>query len=142
MPFQPPKNLSGKTAIVTGASRGIGAGIALDLAQRGANVVVNYTSARGEAAAADLAKKIEATGSKVAIVQANVGHFADLKKLVDGAISISEHGKIDILVHNAATGDDCFLEDLTEQFYEKQTDVNLKGDITLWYGRPSLLRSY
>ena len=142
MPFQPPNNLSGKTAIVTGASRGIGAGIALDLAQRGANVVVNYTSARGEAAAADLAKKIEATGSKVAIVKANVGHFDDLKKLVDGAISISENGKIDILVHNAATGDDCFLEDLTEQFFQKQTDVNLKGDITLWYGRPSLLRSY
>jgi len=142
MPFQPPKNLSGKTAIVTGASRGIGAGIALDLAQRGANVVVNYTSARGEAAAADLAKKIEAAGSKVAIVQANVGNFEDLKKLVDGAISISENGKIDILVHNAATGDDCFLEDLTEQFYQKQTNINLKGDITLWYGRPSLLRSH
>ncbi|TVY91954.1 3-oxoacyl-[acyl-carrier-protein] reductase [Lachnellula willkommii] len=121
------KNLIGKTAVVTGSARGIGAGIAIDLGKRGANVVVNYTSRRGEVAAAAVSKRIEAGGSKVAAVQANVAVMSDLQKLVDAALVISENGKIDILVHNAATGDDCYLEDMTERFYEDQTDANLKG---------------
>ncbi|KAL2075633.1 hypothetical protein VTL71DRAFT_576 [Oculimacula yallundae] len=104
-------------------AQGIGAGIARDLAQRGANVVVNYASARGEVAAAELAKEIESRGSKVAVVQANVAIFADLKKIIDAALAVSEHGKIDIFVHNAATGDDCFLEDMTEEFYQAQMDM-------------------
>lgn len=99
----------------------------MDLAKRGANVVVNYTSTRGEAAAAQLAKEIEPSGSKVAVVQANMAAYEDLKKLADAALAISETGKIDILVHNAGTGDDCYLEDMTEAFYQAQTDVNLKG---------------
>ncbi|TVY73619.1 putative hydroxyacylglutathione hydrolase [Lachnellula suecica] len=126
-----PRNLSGKTAIVTGSSRGIGAGIAIDLANRGANVVVNYTSPRGEVAAAGIFKDIEATGSKCAVVQANLALTPDLQKLVDAALAISEHGKIDILVHNAGTGDDSYLADLTEEFYEDQMNVNLKAPIFL-----------
>ena len=88
---------------------------------------MNYTSPRGQVAAAAVSKSIEASGSKVAIVQANVAVMSDLQKLVDAALAISENGKIDILVHNAATGDDCYLEDMTEKFYEDQTDANLKG---------------
>ncbi|KAG4439827.1 hypothetical protein IFR05_004676 [Cadophora sp. M221] len=128
------RNLSGKTAIITGSSRGIGARIAKGLAQRGANVVVNYTSARGEAAAAALARDIEALGRKAAGVQANVAIFADLNKIINSALAVSENGKIDLLVHNGATGDDCFLEEMTEEFYQAQMDVNLKGrnnDITV-----------
>lgn len=131
MATQQLKNLASKTAIVTGSARGIGAGIALNLAKRGANVVVNYTSTRGEAAAAQLAKEIEPTRSKVAVVQANIAAYKDLKKLTDAALEISGTGKIDILVHNAATGDDCYLEDMTEAFYQAQTDVNLKAPIFL-----------
>lgn len=111
------------------SNRGIGAGIALDLAKKGAYVVVNYTSRRGEVAAARLAKEIEECGSKVAIVQANMAVIEDLKKLIDAALAVSETGKIDILVHNAATGDDCYLEEMTEEFYQAQTDVNLKGGV-------------
>lgn len=88
---------------------------------------MNYTSPRGEIAGTAVVKAIEAAGSKAALVQANVALLSDLKKLVEAAVAISEAGKIDILVHNAATGDDCYMEDMTEEFYESQTDVNLKG---------------
>lgn len=90
--------------------------------------MVNYTSPRGAIAAAEVSKSIEATGSKAAVVQANVAVFSDLKNIIGAALTISENGKIDILVHNAATGDDCFLEEMTEEFYQAQTDVNLKGN--------------
>tara|TARA_R110002060_G_scaffold7100_3_gene10828 strand:+ start:521 stop:781 length:261 start_codon:yes stop_codon:yes gene_type:complete len=66
-------------------------------------------------------------GSKVKVVHANVAVLADLKEIIDAALAVSETGNIDLLVHNAATGDDCFLEDLTEDFYQAQTDVHLKG---------------
>lgn len=92
--------------------------------------MLNHTSSRGEAAAAQTARKIEESGSKVAVVQANMAVMEDLQKLVDGALALSETGKIDILVHNAATGDDCYMEDMTEDFYEAQTDVNLKGGVS------------
>jgi 3-oxoacyl-[acyl-carrier protein] reductase len=88
---------------------------------------VNYTSPRGAIAGAEVVKVVEAAGSKAALVQANVALLSDLKKLVEAALILSENGSIDILVHNAATGDDCYMEDMTEGFYESQTDVNLKG---------------
>lgn len=109
--------------------RGIGAGIALDLAKRGADVVVNYTSPRGAIEGAQVIAAIEGVGSKAALVQANMAVYGDLQKLVDAALTLSDVGEINILVHNAATGDDCFLEDMTEEFYQTQTDVNLKGKI-------------
>ena len=81
---------------------------------------------------AEVIKVIEAAGSKAALVQANVAHLPDLKKLVKAALSISAGRKIDILIHSAATGDDCYMEDMTEEFYRAQTDVNLKG--LSWFG--------
>jgi 3-oxoacyl-[acyl-carrier protein] reductase len=95
---------------------------------------VNYTSPRGAIAGAEVIKEIEAAGSKAALVQVNVSLLPDLKKLVEAALTISESGKIDILVHNAATGDDCYMEDMTEKFYQAQTDVNLKGRVG--FGHP------
>lgn len=77
---------------------------------------MNYTSQRGEVAAAAVSKRIEAGGSNVATVQANVADMSDLQKLVDAALILSENRKVDIVVHNAATGDDCYLEDMTERF--------------------------
>jgi len=100
------------------------------LGKRGANIVVNYTSPRGQVAATAVSNSIKASGSKVTIVQANVAIMSDLQKLVDAALAISENGKIDIVVHNAATGDDCYLEDISEKFYEDQTDANLKGVVS------------
>ena len=72
-------------------------------------------------------KAIEAAGSKATLVQANVSSAADQGKLVDAAVQLSTSGKIDIIVHNAGHGDDCYLEDLTEDFYYTQTDINVKG---------------
>jgi 3-oxoacyl-[acyl-carrier protein] reductase len=91
---------------------------------------VNYTSPRGLIAGGEVVKQIEAAGSKAALVHANVALLSDLKKLVEAALTVSESGKIDILVHNAATGDDCYREDMTEEFYEAQIDVNLKGRVS------------
>jgi NAD(P)-dependent dehydrogenase (short-subunit alcohol dehydrogenase family) len=88
---------------------------------------VNYTSPRGAIAGGEVAKDIEATGSKAALVQANVTHLSDLKKLAGAALAISENGKIDILVHNAGNGDDFYMEDMTEEFCQSQIDINLKG---------------
>ncbi len=80
-------------------------------------MVVNYTS-RGLIAGGDVMKEIKAAGSKAALVQANVALLSDLKKLVEAALTLSESGKIDILVHNVATGDECYMEDMIEEFYE------------------------
>lgn len=74
-----------------------------------------------------MVKAVEPAGRKAALVEANVAFVPDLKKLVEAALTLSESGKIDILAHNAATGDDCYMEDMTEEFYEFRTDVNLKG---------------
>lgn len=90
-------------------------------------MVVNYTSERGAHAAEKVIESIRQHGSKASLVQANVAKVGDLGKLVDAAIELSEGGKIDILVHNAGSGDDCYLADMTESFYESQSDINLKG---------------
>lgn len=124
-----PLNLVGKTAIVTGSARGIGAGIALELGSRGANVVVNFTSESSRSVAEKLASKIESlsTGGKAIAVQASVVDKAGQQALVDAALQLSNSGHIDILVHNAGHGDDRYLPDITEEFYGMQTDINLKG---------------
>ncbi|KAH8790272.1 hypothetical protein BGZ57DRAFT_1013956 [Hyaloscypha finlandica] len=131
------KNLSGKTAIVTGSSRGIG-GIAIDLAKRGANVVVNYTSPRGAIAGEEVVKEIEDAGSKVALVQANVTFLSDLRKLVEAALTLSASGKIDILVHNAATGDDSpiFLTQLTLPHIARGGRIILVSSVSARMGMP------
>lgn len=108
--------------------RGIGAGIAIELGRRGANVVVNYTSKRGAEAAEKVIDAIRRGGSKAELVQANVSKLADLQNLVKAAVELSDSSKIDILVHNAGSGDDCYLADITEDFYESQSDINLKGN--------------
>ena len=107
--------------------RGIGAGIALELGNRGANVVVNHSSEKSGSAGAAVVKSILAAGSRAVLVHANVVSQPDISKLVKAALELSPSGKIDIIVHNAGHGDDCFLEDITEDFYTTQTDINLKG---------------
>jgi 3-oxoacyl-[acyl-carrier protein] reductase len=94
---------------------------------------VNYASPRGLISGGEVVKQIQAAGSKAALIHANIALLPDLKKLVEAALTVSTSGNIDILVHNAATGDDCYMEDMTEEFYESQTDVNLKGRVSLGY---------
>ncbi|KAL2694884.1 hypothetical protein Neosp_001473 [[Neocosmospora] mangrovei] len=124
-------DLTGKTAIVTGASRGIGAAIAVQLGQRGANVVVNYTSDKSKQRALDVVKKIEASGSKATLCQASVSTMKDIPKIVDSALQISETGKIEILIHNAALGVDANLDEVTEELFQTHFDTNVKGPIFL-----------
>ncbi|SDO76099.1 SDR family NAD(P)-dependent oxidoreductase, partial [Aureimonas jatrophae] len=92
------KNLEGKTAVVTGASKGIGAAIAKELAARGARVVVNYASSRQ--GADDVVAEITAGGGEAIAVRASVANGEDVKRLF--ARAIAAYGSLDILVNNAA----------------------------------------
>ena len=93
--------LAGKVAIVTGASKGIGAAIAEELAKDGASVIVNYSSSAAGAEA--VVAKIKAEGGKAKAVRADVSKPAEAKQLVDSAVS--EFGRLDILVNNAGVYD-------------------------------------
>jgi 3-oxoacyl-[acyl-carrier protein] reductase len=122
------RRLKGKTAIITGASRGMGRAGALLFAQQGADVVVNYKS-DGQAADA-VVDKIGELGGRAIAVQADVGNLKDLPGLVDA--SLGAFGKIDILYHNAAIHWACReLEDVTEEVWDKTYDCIVKGPFFL-----------
>lgn len=116
-------DLSGKAALVTGASRGIGRAIALALAEAGCDVVVNY--AGGEAAARETADAIEALGRKAIVVQANVGKAAEFDAMVQTAIEA--FGKLDILVNNAGITRDNLIMRMKEEEFDAVIETNLKG---------------
>ena len=115
--------LSGKTALVTGASRGIGRAIALRFAAEGAFVVVNY--AGNEAAAAETLAAVESAGGEGVLSRFDVGDAAQ----VDAAVKaiIAERGRIDILVNNAGVTRDNLLMRLTEDDFDAVVRTNLKG---------------
>jgi 3-oxoacyl-[acyl-carrier protein] reductase len=115
--------LTGKVAIVTGASKGIGAAISEELAKEGAAVIVNYSSSSQQAEA--LAGKIKSAGGKAKAVHADVSKPAEAKQLVDAAIS--EFGRLDILVNNAGVYDFLPLPQITEAHYDRMFDLNVKG---------------
>ncbi len=115
------KRLDGKTAIVTGAGRGIGRAIARDLAECGANIVINYaTSAE---AARELAKEIRELGPKALAVQADVTDYAQVGEMVKQ--TIAEFGQIDILVNNAGITRDKTLKNMTKEHWDEVIHVNL-----------------
>lgn len=116
-------DLSGKTALVTGASRGIGRAIAIALAEAGCDVVVNY--AGGEAAARETADAIEALGRKAVLAQANVGKAAEFEAMVQTAIGTL--GKLDILVNNAGITRDNLIMRMKEEEFDAVIETNLKG---------------
>ncbi|URJ52416.1 3-oxoacyl-[acyl-carrier-protein] reductase [Paenibacillus polymyxa] len=117
------KPLSGKTALVTGASRGIGRSIALTLAEAGANVAVNY--AGSEAAATEVAEQIRAKGVEAITVQANVGRADEADQLIKDVIGA--WGKIDILVNNAGITRDNLIMRMKEEEFDQVIETNLKG---------------
>lgn len=115
--------LTGKTALVTGASRGIGRAIALKLAQAGANIVVNY--AGSEAAASETVEQVKALGRDAIMVRANVSDSEDVNEMFKTAL---EHfGNIDILVNNAGITRDNLLMRMKEEEWDAVIDTNLKG---------------
>ena len=115
--------LNGKVAVVTGASKGIGAGIAKELAAEGASVVVNYASARSDGD--KVVDEITKRGGKAVAVQANVAKKADVQRLF--ADTEKAFGKIDILVNNAGVYEFVPLEDVSEQQFHRMFDTNVLG---------------
>jgi 3-oxoacyl-[acyl-carrier protein] reductase len=116
--------LTGKTALVTGASRGIGAAISTHLARAGATVLVNY--ARSEEAARKLAQQIQAGGGKAHLIQADVSKASEVDTLF-GQVDRSYGGRIDILVNNAGVYITGSLADSTEDDFDRTMDVNVKS---------------
>ncbi len=119
------QKLQSKTALVTGASKGIGAGIALELATLGASVVVNYASDKSGAEA--VAQAIVAIGGRAIAIQGDVANAADVSRMFERAAS--EYGSIDILVNNAGVYQAMPVEQMTEAEFHREMNVNLLGPL-------------
>jgi 3-oxoacyl-[acyl-carrier protein] reductase len=117
------KKLNGKVAVVTGASKGIGASIAKYLAAEGAAVVVNYASSK--AGADKVVAEITSQGGKAVVVQADVAKKADIDRLF--AESKKAFGAVDILVNNAGIYEFVPLEGITEEHFHRQFNLNVLG---------------
>ena len=115
--------LKGKVAVVTGASKGIGAAIAEELAQEGASVVVNYAASGAQAK--EVVKRIEAAGGKAKAVRADLSKASEAKGLIDAAVA--KYGKVDILVNNAGVYEFFPLPQISEEHYDRIFDLNVKG---------------
>ncbi len=116
-------DLDGKVALVTGASRGLGRGVALVLAEQGADVVVNYRGSKEEALSA--CREIEKMGRRALAVKADV---SDSKEVVGMfATVVSEFGKLDILINNAGTTKAQNIFEITEEDWDHIIDTNLKS---------------
>lgn len=117
------KHLDGKTAIITGSSRGIGRAIAEQLADLGANVVINYASSPDKAQ--EVVKSILQKGGKAIALHADLGKMSDIEALFTN--TIAEFGKVDILVNNAGLMITQPLAEVTEADFDKQFALNVKG---------------
>jgi glucose 1-dehydrogenase len=116
-------SLSGKVALVTGAGTGIGKGIAVELASRGAKVAIHYHSS--DVGAKDTQQRIDAFGGESMIVQADVAHKHEIERIVK---EVADHyGGIDILVNNAALQLNCDFFDYTDDLFDRMMHINLKG---------------
>ena len=115
--------LTGKVAVVTGASKGIGAAIAQALAAVGASVVVNYASS--QAGADKVVAAITQAGGKAVAVRGDVSKAADAQGIVDAAIET--YGRLDVLVNNSGVYDFAPVEQITEEHFDKHFNVNVRG---------------
>jgi 3-oxoacyl-[acyl-carrier protein] reductase len=117
------KKLAGKVAVVTGASKGIGASIAKQFGAEGAAVVVNYSSSKS--GADSVVAEITGAGGKSAAVQADMSKRADIERLF--AEAKKAYGRLDILVNNAGIYEFAPLENVTEELFRKQFNLNVLG---------------
>jgi 3-oxoacyl-[acyl-carrier protein] reductase len=115
--------LAGKIALVTGSGRGIGRGIATELAKKGASVVINYANSAGKAEEA--VKEIVGFGGKAVAIQADVSKPAEVAKLFETAIA--HYGKIDIVMSNSGTEIFKPEEDVTEEDYDRVFNLNTRA---------------
>jgi 3-oxoacyl-[acyl-carrier protein] reductase len=116
-------DLKGRTALVTGASRGIGRAIAVALAKAGARVAINYRNRAADAQAVE--EEIADGGGQAAVIQADVGIAEDVERLA--RTCVDRLGAVDILVNNAAISRPQQLADITEQDWDDLIDTNLKS---------------
>ena len=119
--------LSGKVAIVTGASRGIGRGIAIELAKEGANIVVNYS--KDEEGASKVLEELKEIGVVAIGIKADVSSFKETKNLVEE--TVKKFGKLDILINNAGISTIGLFMDATEEDIDRMININLKGALFL-----------
>ncbi len=115
--------LSGKVAVVTGASKGIGAAIAKSLAAEGASVVVNYATSKD--GADEVVDSITKAGGKAIAVGGDVTKLADANGIIDAAIK--NYGKLDIVVNNSGVYEFAPVEDITEEQFHRMFNVNVLG---------------
>ena len=116
-------DLTGKVALVTGASRGIGQAVAVELAKAGADVIVNYIG--NEAVAQETVEKVEALGRKALKIKADVGNADEVQAMVDEAHAAFGH--IDVLVNNAGITRDGLLIRMKDSEWDDVLNINLKG---------------
>ncbi|TDL35072.1 3-oxoacyl-[acyl-carrier-protein] reductase [Jeotgalibacillus sp. S-D1] len=115
--------LEGKVALVTGASRGIGREIALELAKNGADVAINYSGSKEKAES--VAKEVEELGRKAFVIQANVGDSEQVQQMIKE--TITRFDKIDILINNAGVTRDNLLMRMKDDEWDDVMNINLKG---------------
>ena len=118
------KKLENRVAVITGGSRGIGRGIAIEFAKNGANIAISYNN--NADAAAETVAECEKYGVKAIAVHANAGNSADVRKMAD--IVKEEFGFVDILVNNAGTiGLEVLIEEMEEEEWDRVVNTDLKG---------------
>ena len=117
--------LKDKTAIVTGAARGIGEAIALKLAEHGANIAFTYVSESSAEKAAALVTRLEALGVKAKAWRSNAGNYAESEAFVNDVVK--EFGAIDVCVNNAGISKDNLLMRMTPEQWDEVMDINLKS---------------
>jgi 3-oxoacyl-[acyl-carrier protein] reductase len=115
--------LTGKVAVVSGASKGIGAAIAEELAGEGASVIVNYSSSKLQAD--EVVSRIKASGGSAKAVHADLSKAGEAKQLIDAALK--EFGRVDILVNNAGVYDFVPLAQIDDKHFDRIFDLNVKG---------------
>jgi Dehydrogenases with different specificities (related to short-chain alcohol dehydrogenases) len=117
------RNLEGKVAIITGASRGIGSAIARQLSALGAKVVVNYSN--NAVKAEEVVEEITKSGEQAVAIKADVSNIKDVEKLFSE--TITKFGSVDILINNAGVILYKLLSDVTEEEFDKLFNINVKG---------------
>lgn len=117
------QRLAGKSALVTGSSRGIGRAIAIRLAREGADVAINYS--RDEAPAREVLSEVNAQGRTGIVIKASLASVPEIRSMI--AETVERLGRLDILVNNAGIEKKCPFWEVTESDYDAVLDVNLKG---------------